>query len=290
MKTKFISTVSGVFILLATTAFMTQSDNGIQGFAGSPGEGTCSNCHGGGSSASSEITVNALPAFSVNENGDLEFMPDSVYQIQVDMNASGYTHFGFAAQILNSSVVNSGTLQAAGSGVKFLNAGAKRSAVHTTPKFGSNNAVSFTFQWKAPSQGDATIYAIGNAVNNNGSTSGDFVISPVSVPLVAAPVPVDTTIATGIFTQGTHQVERVSLYPNPCSNRCYLNYQSKAAGLIKLELIDGTGKVVYVKQPGFVGQGFHQEELEISGLNPGLYTLRISGDGSRLSKQLLIVR
>ncbi len=270
------------------SAFMTLSDNGIQGYTASPGEGTCSSCHGGGFSSSSSTTFNSFPAFSINQNGDAEFMPDSVYQIDVVLNASGFSKFGFAAQILSSSLVNSGTLQAAGSGVKFLNAGQKRTAVHNTPKTAAANTATFTFHWKAPHQGDATLYAIGNAVNGNGSTSGDYVMSPASMALVAAPAPVDTTITTGLLMQKNPEPVEWHLFPNPCNTFCQLSYQLAATSNVNLELYDLHGKKVMTLVQEQQMAGNYSQTIQLGQLPDGVYLVKSSSEGKVSCKRLLV--
>ncbi|MBL7931189.1 MAG: T9SS type A sorting domain-containing protein [Bacteroidia bacterium] len=291
MKKRLFIYLSGLSVVLALSAFMTQSSNGIQGYAGSPGEGTCSHCHGGGSSGSSGITINSIPAFSFNENAELTFMPDSTYQIDVEVTAAGFSKFGFASQILNSSLVNSGTVQSAGTGVKFLNSGFKRTAVHTTPKNAPANTATFSFQWKAPQSGDATIYAIANAVNGNGSTSGDFVLSPVSLPLVAAvvPNPTDTT------TVGTKKISEITIsditaYPNPSREVCRVKYILKSGSTIIIELLDFNGHLLKELYNEKESRGVHVHTFSFSGISEGAYLLKFSSGEKSIFKKLLVMR
>ena len=277
MKKKLFVYFGGLSILLASSAFMTQSSSGIQGYAGSPGEGTCSHCHGGGFSASSGITINSIPVFSLNENEELTFMPDSTYQIDVEVMAAGFSKFGFASQILNSSLINSGTVQTAGAGVKFLNSGSKRTAVHTTPKNASANTATFSFQWKAPQNGDATIYAIANAVNGNGNTGGDFVLSPVSLPLVAAVVsnPPDTTTTTGTKRIAEAYVSELMIYPNPCKDLCKIKYSLANNSPVSIQVFDQKGEIIKNLFDGTESCGTQLHLFSFSDLPEGNYILRL---------------
>ena len=143
MKKTLLSFSLILIAILGSSAFIKKSSSGIAGYTGSPGEGTCANCHNGGSSASSGITITAVPAFSVNINSETEYQPDTTYQITIETAASGFSKYGFGCEILTPSVTNSGTMSAPGAGVKFLNSGAKRNAVHTTAKNGTS--AQFTF-------------------------------------------------------------------------------------------------------------------------------------------------
>lgn len=291
MKKKLISSLSACTFLLATSAFMTQSSNGIQGYAGSPGEGTCSSCHGGGASSSSAITINSTPTFSFNENAEMTFTPDSIYKIDVEVTAVGFSKFGFASQILSSSSINSGTLQAAGSGVKFLNSGSKRTAVHSTVKNAAVNTVTFSYQWKAPRDGDATIYAIANAVNGNGNTGGDFVVSPVSVPLVAevVPVPHDTS-TVGLKTISELVFSGIVAYPNPCKDVCSLNYNLLRHSEVRIQLLNSEGKLLKSLFAENETPGLHSHSFYFSDLTEGSYFLKISSEKTTFSKKIQLFR
>ncbi len=173
--------------------------------------------------------------------------------------------------------------------MKFLNSAGKRNAVHTTPKTG-NAIASFTFKWVAPSGGDATFYAIANAVNGNNNTGGDFVISPVSMNLVAAPVPPPDTNTVGIKENTFVPVTGVSVYPNPASSLTNISYYSKTSSLITVELIDIKGVLVkqLYKQEETPGQ--HSQLLNIAGIESGVYFIRLLSDNKKVSQKLVSIQ
>lgn len=293
MKKKLTSALLIFISILGSSAFITKSSNGISGYAGSPGEGTCSSCHGGGSSAASGITITTSPAFSVNINSETEYMPDSVYQISIAVEAASFTHYGFASQILNNSNTNAGTFQSLGAGVKFLGPTNKRSMVHTTPKIGSSGqGVTFTYNWKAPSGGNATIYAIANAVNGNNSTSGDFVISPVSLNLVAAPTPTSNTdsVGVGIKKIAFESVSAVSIYPNPANSLSTLSFYLNENKLITVELIDIRGTLVKELHNQQQEAGSHALFLNLNGVASGVYFIRTLADHQKVSQKLITIQ
>lgn len=291
MKKKLLSSLSGPVLILATSAFMTQSSNGIQGYTGSPGESTCSHCHSGGFSPSSGITINSIPAFSFNENAEMTFMPDSTYKIEVEVKADGFSKFGFASQILSSSLVNSGTLQAAGSGVKFLNAGLKRTAVHTSPKNASANTATFSYEWKAPHDGDAIIYAISNAVNGNGNTGGDFVLSPVSVPLVAEviPTPPDTN-TVGLKTNNISALSAFVVYPNPSKDLCQVKYGLTTDSKVLIRLLNAEGKLLRELHAANETTGGHNHSFQFDNLPEGFYFIELQMGRQKQCKKIQITR
>src|SRR6218665_838528 len=156
---------------------------GIAGYTGAPGETSCNACHGGASSPSSGVTITSVPSFTADE-----FIPGITYQMSVKVGASNaaLTRFGFGCEIIDDLGIDAGTMQNAGAGVKFLFAGSRKNAVHSTPKVKTNGSADFVFDWVAPSFGDtATIFVAGNAVNNNNSSSLDFPLPPVFKQLKA---------------------------------------------------------------------------------------------------------
>lgn len=293
MKKKFTSALLIFVSILGSSAFITKSSNGITGYAGSPGEGTCSSCHGGGSSSASGITITATPAFSVNINSETEYMPDSVYQIAIAVEATGFTRYGFASQILNNSNTNAGTFQNPGTGVKLLGSTNKRSMVHTTPKIASSGqAVTFTYHWKAPSGGNATIYAIANAVNGNNNTSGDFVISPVSLNLVAAPTPTTNidSVGVGIKKIAVESVSAVSIYPNPANSLSTMSFYLHESRFITIELIDIRGTSVKQLHKQQQEAGSHSFLLNLNGVASGVYFIRTLADHQKVSQKLITLQ
>lgn len=277
--------------LIGSSAFILKNSTGIQGYAASPGEGLCSNCHSGGSSSASGTTITAVPAFSMNPNLQMEYLPDTLYTITVEAEASGFSRFGFASQILNSSNTNSGNLQNAGTGVKFLNNGSKRTAVHTTPKLAAGTGiVTFTYKWKAPAagNGDATIYGIVNAVNYNGSYFGDFVLTPVNQVVVEGtpPPPVSTV---GIREESS-LASQISVFPNPASGMTHISYYLAHAALMSMDLIDLQGKTLRQLYQAQDDPGMHSQMLSLQGIAPGVYFIRTSANGQKVSQKMITVQ
>lgn len=291
MKKTISTLLFATTTFIGTSAFIIKSSSGILGYAGSPGEATCSSCHGGGSSAVSGITVTSLPEFSLNSNSEMEYMQDSLYTIKVEVAASGFTRYGFASQILTSSSINSGTLQNPGTGVKFLNSGSKRTAVHTLPKVAAANTPTvFTYKWKAPKTGDpATIYAIANAVNNNGTTSGDFVISPITVALVAAPTPTVEEPSTVGLKENKTFISQVLVFPNPANDVTNISYFLNDSKTILIQLIDIKGQVIKELYKQEDAPGFHSQILNLTGVASGVYFIKTSANEKKVSQKLITI-
>ncbi|MES2678421.1 MAG: choice-of-anchor V domain-containing protein [Bacteroidota bacterium] len=282
MKKIIITLVLASVTLISTSAFI-KSSSGIAGYTGSPGEVSCNTigCHGGGSSPASAIVVSAVPAFTNDE-----FVPGTSYMITVQLTATNFNRYGFGCEILDASNINAGTMQNAGAGVKFLFSGGRKNAVHTTAKIGTGGA-SFSFEWVAPSTGDtATIYVAGNAVNGNGSTSGDFPIPPVFVQLNAQepePEPVSIRENTSAFISG------VSVFPNPANGLTSISYNLSKNQPVSVQLVSLNGKVVreFINETQVSGE--HSHFLDLNNIAPGMYFVKMSVADQKVSQKIIAV-
>jgi hypothetical protein len=270
-----------VSVLITSSAFVSfKSSNGIAGYTGSPGEGTCSaangGCHSvGATSTVSGLTLTSSPAFVANQ-----YIPGTVYTISLSVGASGYTRFGFGCEVLNVSNVNTGTLQAASVGTKFLTAGnGRRNAVQNGTQLGPNDDFTFVFNWVAPAagSGNATFYYVGNAVNGSGS-SGDFVIPPASLSLTE-----DVSALGSKAPQ--QQAITISVYPNPAQGLVNITYNTNESA--KIGVFDIHGKLIKaITDEDVVGN--NTRLVDITQLNKGVYFLRLS-TATKQTQKLLIV-
>jgi len=145
----FIATVS--YYLLA-------SSGGITGYTNNG----C-NCHGFSTSTSLSAT---------SQSGSFTVQPGSTSTFTITVSNSSYNYFGIdlAVKTTSNGSTNAGTLSpASGSGLRASNG----ELTQSQSKYGVGSA-SFTFTWTAPNTtGTYYLKAAGNAVNNNGSSSGD---------------------------------------------------------------------------------------------------------------------
>jgi hypothetical protein len=280
MKKTIVTLVLASVTLISTSAFI-KSSNGIAGYTGAPGEVTCNTigCHGGGSSPSSSIAVSSVPSFTNDE-----FVPGTSYLITIQLTATNFNRYGFGCEILNASNVNAGTMQNAGAGVKFLNSGGRKNAVHTTAKVGTGSA-SFSFEWVAPLTGDtATIYVAGNAVNGNGSTSGDFPIPPVFVQLKAQePPPVSIRENPYAFISG------LSVYPNPASGLTSISYNLSKNQPVAVQLVSLNGKVIREFINETQASGAHSHLLDLQNIAPGMYFVKTLVADQKVAQKMIAI-
>lgn len=79
----------------------------------------------------------------------------------------------------------------------------------------------------------------------------------------------------------------IELYPNPATHS--VSVVLGATGHLRMELIDGTGKVVRMLDLGDRRPGIQKEVIDLEGLAPGPYTVRVTDDHGGTGTQRLIV-
>ncbi len=217
---KFLS-LSGLFVLLM--GFSVLNSGGKAGYSGSPGSfGTCANCHSGGSGTTS-ISIQSNPTFNNNQ-----YLPNTLYKMQIVVSNPNLNGYGFACEILNSSNANAGTMSNPGAGVQLVNSGQRKNATHNSIKTGSGSAT-FEFDWTSPDSGEVTIYVGANAVNSNGGTSGD---KPTNTSLALS--------ASSPTSKSTVDNKKdFFIYPNPVNNEFFI--QSNEL-IQNLWILDRNGK------------------------------------------------
>ncbi len=154
---------------------------------------------------------------------------------------------------------------------------------HKAPKAPTNSQVVFTFDYTAPTTGTtATIYAVGNSVNNTGSESGDgWNNAPNMVVSIAA-----TDIKENGITPANCKLEQC--FPNPFNPSTSISYSIGEAGNVLLKVYDITGKEVATLVNGFQTAGEHKVNFNAENLMSGVYFYTIiSGSFSETHKMVL---
>lgn len=260
-------------VFAANTSFIINS-SGIAGRSGSPGETTCSACHGGGGGTTS-VLISATPAFVASQ-----FIPGQTYTVDVTVTNNLFTKFGFDAEILDPSNVNAGNITAGLTGVQIIN-NTRRNVVHTAPKTGAGSAT-FRFVWVAPMSGTATIFAAGNAADGSGGagldTPGD-----ASLVLTANFSEVNEIALSGI--------SGLNIFPNPVKTDFKISYSLTESGDINISLYNVQGKYITEITSEKQNAGNHLLEVSIPpDLTKGVYFVRLSVKGKQEIQRIIITQ
>lgn len=268
-------TLISVGAIVVCTAFVVKYSTGKTDSTGSPGENTCASCHSGGSGTT---ITNVFFNPSVSSGS---YTPNQTYTVIVNVTNNAYNNFGFACEILNSSTLsNAGTMSNPGSGVQFLTgANGRMVATHTAVKTGTGSA-QFTFEWTAPSSGNITLYATGNAVNGNGNTTGD---KPSSFTLSLSPDLTSVPFSASSFSS-------VLIYPNPIKDIANIQFNAnKNIGQVSISLFTLDGKQILTQSVNNIPNGFNTRSIQIpASVSGGLYLIKLTADGETITKMVLI--
>ena len=171
----FVRTAVFSLILGSASLVLSLSTGPVDGRTGAPSELTCINgCHS---------------SFALNSgNGSLSILGPATFQagqtvsLSVHLDDPGQSRWGFELTVLNASD------QAVGSLVVVDPARTQKSVAFTgreylkhtlsgTVQVSPAAEADWSFQWTAPlvPDGPVTFYAAGNAANNNGATTGDYI-------------------------------------------------------------------------------------------------------------------
>lgn len=179
-----LSIASIVVALIIMGAGMNEeSSDGRSGHNGSPGEQTCakSNCHNTFTLNSGEGEVVISAADLVNWN----YQPGQTYQISLTVSQTGIPLFGFGFEALDEQGNNAGTLTPGtdNHALFAMVSGVNRKTITHLESSGlAANSKTWNFTWTAPMDPImVTFYAVGNAANNNGGRTGDYVYSTSQV-------------------------------------------------------------------------------------------------------------
>jgi PKD repeat protein len=168
------------FVLISLRSFTGQNGPG-GGLANAPGEQTCRRCHSGtalngGSGSLSDFLLE-------DDFTGGGYIPDSTYTLKLKFKQSSIRKWGFNITAMTTSdttpagdftIISSRTQRQ----TQSINSKVRKYVEHTrVGTTSSSDSISWEFDWTAPSSIVDTIrfFAVINACNNNGSTSGDQV-------------------------------------------------------------------------------------------------------------------
>jgi hypothetical protein len=251
------------------------------GYTGSPVDqsSTCNSCHSGGAyDASASIEVfndagtTAVSSYQLNQQ----------YTIRLTIAVSSGSPAGYGFNMIDLQQSNNKNVkgflptaqQATGIGIRQISATGNIYAEHSS----RITSKIINVKWKAPSTNLGTIvfYAAANAVNSNGSESGDSPTAGVSFQLPAAPT-------------GTYDISdkiNIELSPNPTPSMVSVALDSKSAKSLKIQVTDMTGRTV-LSENWAVTVGQNQRSLDFNTFAKGAYMVQIIDNQDVISKKIL---
>lgn len=275
-----------IIIIVASFAGISaiQKEDGRAGATGSPGETTCntSQCHVGNpvNNGAGSIVISAPTMAS------WQYIPGQVYPISVTVSRTGSPLFGLGFEALKASGANGGALSITNPSqtqIKSAVVGGnvRANVVHQLNGGLTANTHTFTFNWTAPATGigPITFYSAGNAANDNGMASGDFIYT-----------------TSQIVTESTAGLESISdryltsVYPNPANATFNLGFELTEPSLVIIKLIDVQGKIVSELVSETLASGNHEiRNSADQQFAPGLYFVHFTINDQQSVKRLIVL-
>lgn len=257
------------FALAMVSSLLYSMHNGALNMTGAPGELDCTGCHHAGP-ANSDPLGNLQILMPDNQG---TYVPGQTYPITVRLQYPGRQKFGFSAAVRQTGIqfVQSGTLSAPASAALQIT----DFATHTLPSTAGNGQKEWTFNWTAPAAGagNLVVYAAGVAANGDNEATGDRVYTDSLVLSVASSV------------WGGNWQANMRTYPNPATNKLWVDGDWSKAATAEMAIIDVTGRVV-LRQP-IVLEPALPTEINLENLATGKYWLQLTQAGSTLSLSFL---
>ncbi|MBS1538852.1 MAG: T9SS type A sorting domain-containing protein [Bacteroidetes bacterium] len=186
---------------------------------------------------------------------------------------------GFDAGVkttLNGST-NAGTITTSGSGTRVANG----EITHIAPRIMNNGKAEFTFTWTAPAtEGTYFLRAVGNAVNNNGSSDGDDLWN------FATPVQLMVKTASGVEKSELNPIQ-LDVFPNPTSDYATIKYDISSFSEATLEITDLIGRL-FAKQTLINANG--TTTIPLQSFLAGEYIIQMSSGTIHQTQKLIIMR
>ncbi|RYE21769.1 MAG: T9SS type A sorting domain-containing protein [Sphingobacteriales bacterium] len=180
MKKTLLLTFASALVYLSLVSYSDgPNDGGAGNRTGGPGStGTCAQagCHSA-ASANTMVTVTLKDEVTGEEIMDGKYIPLRTYNVDLMVHNNSLSHIGFQAEVVDAAGNSIGVLSA-GPGQHTGTAAGKKIVEHSAPISGMLT----TFKWTSPAAGagKVTFHVMGNAVNNDGNSTGDAPSNPFS--------------------------------------------------------------------------------------------------------------
>jgi hypothetical protein len=263
-----------------------------QGADGTKATGTTNTCARGGCHSASALTTVTLELDSagVPTTRYVAGMPYTIKITGTNTGSASLPKFGFQLTVVNatgagtSSAVNAGTFSSTlPTNVRYtakippvlnVNVVEHSSPITATTGSGGNGTTYVeSIPWTAPATGTGSlvIYGCVNAVNNNGTESGDAYNA-------AAPLTITEKIPLSVSS--VDQSMEIKSFPNPAANSMNLLINNAQAGNYSLEVYSLGGKIVASEHIN-VTSASQTIPINSSNWAAGTYMISVEKDGDR---------
>ncbi len=264
IQNKSVLFITSLFGILIISFLSMGSSGGVTGKTKLNGSG-CT-CHGNNPTSTVGVTI----------SGPAELLPGQkgIYRVTI-------TGGPLVAAGTNIATTGGTLTPVTGSGLQKIG----DELTHTSPKSPVSGAVTFDFELTAPSKpGSVTLYANGNSVNRNGSSSGDqWNFAPNFLINILTSVDDNITLKEFKLYQN---------YPNPFNPSTLISYSIPENGLVKLKIYDLFGREIVTLVNDFQNEGVHEIVFDAGkyNLSSGSYFYELEANGRRDVKKFVLMK
>jgi len=246
---------------------------------GSPHDNqTCSQtmCHTGPVTTIDDIITSNVPVSG--------YTPGTTYMITATVSSPYHTRFGFEISPQNLNGDSLGTIiitDFTRTHFTFPALGNKYITHTIAGTDAPSHTSTWSFNWHAPVEGtgDVTFYGAFNFTNRDSTVNGDSIHTSTMV------IPENTD---GI--DAPLVISSLKLYPNPAVNAVQLDYYLQKSGVVYIDLIDESGKLIKSLFSAQQSSGAHHDSFSLSpDVAKGVYVVELRSGSQSLMRKLVIL-
>ncbi len=244
--------------------------------------GTTAGCDGAGCHAANNtaLTVNISVADTSTTAPITSYVPGKKYTLRILGGTTSLTQsqFGFQVSAVRASNTSTqaGTITAGGSSTPnttVKNVGSIQIGEHTAPLAGTSVGGGWVYDadvyWTAPPAGSGAVkfYAVINAVNGTGNSSGD------------APNAGSITIGESTSVSNVDNAASFKAFPNPAINSVNITAEGISNGALSMNVYDVRGKVIATQTANAANSSLNTS-IDCSKWATGMYYVQIIKESS----------
>lgn len=246
------------------------------GLTGAPGEGSCVNCHSGGT-LDGNAGMNEMSIVGVTGN---EYTPGETLTMQIELT-DGSPKNGFQLVALNNDNEMAGSFVITNSGQTQLRQNTVLGRQYVTHTSGGNLQDSWTFDWETPATGgEVTFYVATNKSGNNGSSGGDQIYLSQHT-FTAEDLTSTLAKEKPTFEMDVHYVKN--------ANQMVLNMDLPQSAGVFFNLVDLNGRSIYSVDLGQKNSGEFKEVVTLNrNLESGIYIATVFFNNNPVSQKFMV--
>ncbi|MDP8208041.1 MAG: choice-of-anchor V domain-containing protein [Candidatus Electryonea clarkiae] len=272
-----------IIIISSVSVLFAYSGGPPDNKCGIPGTNDCTQCHN---------------SFGLNSgDGTLDFtdltiyISGETYDLSVSLSDEDQSRWGFELAVIDMEGNQAGNLVVSDEENTQLSDNEDEPDFlkqTRTGTFADETEGEWSFQWTAPSAGAGTVtfYIAGNAANNNGNSSGDYIYA-----INQAIAEDGANVVFGDNRNGgTDSYVISSIFPNPFNSFASITLSIPREDHLTVEVYDVLGQKVETLFNGVMQPGDRQLSWKADGAN-GIYYLQvISGNQKLETKKMILLK